>query len=66
MEAIGAHIPNTVSVAVPPIVSSDFILASHALIGWWQTDGGVFVRNMPSSNARNVALDKVSSLGSKF
>lgn len=66
MEAIGAHLPNTVSVTVPPIVSSSFILASYSLTDWWQTDGGVFVRSMPAGNARSAALDKVGFFSSRF
>ncbi|ESK88629.1 polyketide synthase [Moniliophthora roreri MCA 2997] len=46
MEAMGANIPNCISVTVPPL-----------------TDGGVFVRSMPTGNARNAALDKYKDLG---
>ncbi|KAK1215285.1 hypothetical protein PQX77_022103 [Marasmius sp. AFHP31] len=46
MEAMGANIPNCVSVAVPPL-----------------TDGGVFVRSMPTGNARSAALEKYKDLG---
>ncbi|KAF9261006.1 polyketide synthase [Marasmius fiardii PR-910] len=46
MEAMGANIPNCISVTVPPL-----------------TDGGVFVRSMPTGNARSAALDKYKDLG---
>ncbi|EEB90650.1 hypothetical protein MPER_11115, partial [Moniliophthora perniciosa FA553] len=46
MEAMGADIPNCITVTVPPL-----------------TDGGVFVRSMPTGNARSAALDKYKDLG---
>ncbi|KAI3605818.1 polyketide synthase [Moniliophthora roreri] len=46
MEAMGADIPNCVTITVPPL-----------------TDGGVFVRSMPTGNARSAALDKYKDLG---
>ncbi|KAG7085922.1 Type I Iterative PKS [Marasmius oreades] len=46
MEAMGAKIPNCISVTVPPL-----------------TDGGVFVRSIPTGNARSAALDKYKDLG---
>ncbi|KAK7060987.1 hypothetical protein VNI00_000722 [Paramarasmius palmivorus] len=52
MEAMGANIPNCISVTVPPL-----------------TDCRVFVRSMPTGNARNAALDKYKDLcmaGMKF
>ena len=60
MEAIGALLPNTISVTVPPIVSLLFSFIRSRVLMSFQTDGGVFVRSLPPGGARNAALDKVS------
>jgi hypothetical protein len=58
METIGACLPNTVSVTVPPIVSSFLRLRIAATPNPLQTDEDVFVRSMSSGNAQNATLDK--------